>query len=211
MTHPTVTARGHAVVSVPPDASKWTLELSRLAETTHAALDDVARRSQELGLVLGELGVPEEGRSTSAVSLAEEFDYVEGRQVHRGFRATLGLTVRLADPQVAASLVQRAVGELGAAVSGPRWQVDADNPGRRRACRLAALEARTKADAYAEALGLRVTEVTKIRDAEVGPQQPGPVPMRAVAADVPLEVSPGQVQVSATVDVTLRLVLAAET
>jgi uncharacterized protein len=203
---PTVTARGTAVVLAVPDESEWTLVLTGLADEGQAAMDDVAQRARDLSSLLDELGVPLASRSTSAATITEELDHVEGRRVSRGFRASVDLTVRVCDPVVAATMVERAVGRCQAQVHGPTWVVALDNPARGEACRQAAREARHKAAGYAEALGLRLGPVLEIRDADAAPTEPRPMGvMRAVAYESSLEISPGRLQVGAAVDVTFRL------
>ena len=69
--------------------------------------------------------------------------------------------------------------------------------------------ARRKAEAYAEALGLRLGPVVDVREPAVG-GQPVPLPkgstiaMRAMA-DTAVEVDPGELNVGATIEVTYRL------
>jgi hypothetical protein len=203
---PTVTVRGSAVVLAVPDESVWTLELNHVVDDARAALEDVARRTRDLSSLLDELGVPVAGRSTSEAVVSEELDHVEGRQVHRGFRAWAELTVRVGDPVVASRMVELAVGRCRAQVRGPTWVVAPDNPARAQACREAAAEAQQKAAGYAEALGLRLGPVVEIRDADAVPAAPRPMRvMQAVAYEASLEISPGRLQVGAAVDVTFRL------
>jgi uncharacterized protein YggE len=203
----TVTARGDAVVAGTPDEGIWDITVDSLDASPDAALADVGRRSAELQSVLDELGVPKERRSTTGVSVQEEFDYTDGRQIHRGFRASNVLTIRLTDPTVAGRLIQGAIEHAGAHVAGPRWWIAPDNPARVEACRQAAAEAKRKAEAYADALGLRLGSVIEIREPSAHAASPrmrmAPVAMAASAP--PLEVDPGELSVDAQVEVTYRL------
>jgi len=206
MSHPTVTAHGTALVPATPDSSTWTLELSCLAAELPVALDDVARRGHELTAVLDGLHLDPASRSTSGVRVVEEFDYVDGKQVSRGHRATMATTVRLGDLAVASALVGQAVERCQAQVSGPSWAVAPDNPAVVEACRLAVLDAQRKATAYAAGLGLRLGPVVEVRDAEAAPPLPRPTGMvKAVAFESGLDLTPGELPVEAWVDVTFRL------
>ncbi len=49
-------------------------------------------------------------------------------------------------------------------MDGPWWHVAAENPGHLEACAEAARDARRRAGAYAEALGLRLGAVRSIKD-----------------------------------------------
>ena len=105
----TVTARGEAVVPGRPDEGIWTIEVSALDATPDAALSAVGERSGALNALLEEVGFPKEARSTSGVTVREEFDYADGKQVHRGYRAQNLVTVRLADATVAGRLIQGSI------------------------------------------------------------------------------------------------------
>lgn len=206
MTHPTVTSRGTAAVGATPDHAVWTLVVSCLAASMGEALADVATRGQQLTALLDDLDIPREARATSGVDVVEEFDYVEGKQQRRGFRATVETAVRLDEASTASTLVGEAVDRCDAGVRGPEWTVAPENPARGVACRLAAGEAQRKALAYAEALGLRLGSVVEVRDAESVPPAPRPTGMvKAVAYESTLDITPGQQQVVASVDVTFRL------
>jgi uncharacterized protein YggE len=205
----TVTARGDAVVPGTPDEGIWTIEVSALYATPDAALGDVGERSSRLDALLDELGVPKEKRSTTGVTVREEFDYVEGKQVHRGFRAENLLTVRLQDATVAGRLIQGATQQAQANVRGPAWRIAPDNPARLEACRRAALAARRKAEAYAEALGLRLGPVAEVREPATG-ATPLPRPaaagvLRAAAVEPAVDVDPGELSVESQVEVTFEL------
>jgi uncharacterized protein YggE len=203
-----VTTRGEAVAPARPDEGIWVAEVDALADAADAALADVTGRSRDLEAVLDELEVPKEKRSTSGVTVREEFDYADGRQVRRGFRAQNVMTVRLADPSTAGRLIEDAVGRARASVRGPSWWIAPDNPARLEACRAAAAEASRKAEAYAQALGLRLGSVLEVREPSAGPV-PMPRPAaRAIAlsaADAPLEVDPGELEVHAQVEITFAL------
>ena len=191
-----------------PDEGIWTIELSSLAATPDAALGDVGERSRDLDALLDELGVPKEMRSTTGVTVREEFDYVEGKQVHRGYRAEDLVTVRVKDAGIAGRLIQDSIARAKASVRGPSWWIAPDNPARVEACRRAALAARRKAEAYAEALGLRLGAVAEVREpttsAQPFPRPGGGVMLRAVAEQA-VDVEPGELSVEAQVEVTFDL------
>ncbi|HSJ50698.1 MAG TPA: SIMPL domain-containing protein [Actinomycetota bacterium] len=202
----TVTARGQSVVPGRPDEGIWTIAVSALSESPEAALNDVGGRSRSLEELLEDLGVAPEKRSTTGVNVREEFDWADGKQLHRGFRAENVLTVRLADPAIAGRLIQESIARAAANVRGPVWWIAPDNPARVEACRRAAAEARRKAEAYAEALGLGLGAVVEVREP---PPPSGAFPrarvLAAAAEAPPVDVDPGDLDVEANVEVTFRL------
>jgi uncharacterized protein len=201
---PTVTALGEAVASARPDEGIWTIELSAVQATPDDALQEINGRTGELERLLDELSIPAEQRSTMGVSVREEFDHDrDGKRIHRGYRASNVLTVRLSDPAESGRLIGGAIERAEASVNGPDWIVAADNPARIEAGERAAVAARRKAEAYAEALGLGLGAVREIRDATASR---GPVARAFAAADVAtMHVDPGEIQVAAAVEVTFAL------
>ena len=188
-----------------PDEGIWMIELSSLDATPDAALVEVGVRSEQLDRLLDELEVPRDKRSTTGVTVQEEFDYTEGKQTHRGYRAQNLVTVRLEQATVAGRLIQESIARAKANVRGPTWWIAPDNPARVEACRRAAAEAKRKADAYASALGLRLGPVVEVREPATPGELPRPGVMRTMAASSTVEVDPGELNVGAQVEVTFRL------
>jgi uncharacterized protein YggE len=210
MTTATVTARGEAVVPARPDEGIWIIELSVLDGAPDAALSEVATRSRSLEALLGDLGIPAEKRSTSGVTVREEYDYVDGKQTRRGFRAENTVTIRVADHTIAGRLIQEATSAAKANVRGPSWWIAPGNPARLDACRRAVESAQRKAEAYADALGRRLGPVLEIREPGAGiqplPKGGGMLAMRTMAAEsAPIDVDPGELDVEASVEVTFQL------
>ena len=70
----TITVRGEASLHADPDEALLWITLSEVEHSAGRALSDVGRRSQALRGLLDEVGVATEDRSTSGVSVAEEFE-----------------------------------------------------------------------------------------------------------------------------------------
>jgi uncharacterized protein YggE len=204
----TLTVRGEGVVTVQPDELRLQLTLTEVRQAPAEAYEEVGKQAAELAGLLSELGIDEAARSTSAVLVHEEREYDErGRPVHRGYSATSSTHVRIADPSIAAKLVQQAVSRTGARVSGPWWHVAAENPARLEACRQAAANGRAKAEAYADALGSRLGALTEVSEpaalaVPVGyrAQPAGLAPLMPDGPEIPVE--RGELEVQATVEVT---------
>jgi uncharacterized protein YggE len=203
MTEAAVTARGHAVVAGRPDESSWTIDLTATADTPDAALAQVGERGQALTALLDEIGLPPEMRSSTGVSVREAVEYENGSPVRRGFRAQNLVTVRLRDPAVAGTLLQGATERAQAQVRGPSWWIAPDNPARIEACRRAAMEAKRKAEAYADALGLDLGAVAEVREPQVTSSPLARASAMTMGAET-IDVDPGELEVEADVEVTFR-------
>jgi hypothetical protein len=190
------------------------LTVSYLDSSPEGALEETARRSDTLVAILDGLGVERERWTTTGVSISEEteWDNAAHKQMHRGYRATNRLYLRLADAALIGRLLREATGRASAAVRGPFWSIAPDNPAHDEARGAAAADARRRAEAYATALGARLGAIQEITEPGITPKPPRETPMAktrmmAMAADAApeLEVQPGELHVSAAVVVTFGL------
>ncbi len=204
----TITIHGRAAVPTKPDEAVIFLECEAVRTTAAEALADVSGRIETLLALCDELEVPAASRTTAGVSVAEHGEHDrEGHWQHRGYRAANRVRLRLVEPDGLGRLLAEAVARAGARVDGPWWEIAPANAARLEACRLAATDARSRAQAYAEALGLRVGAVVAVRDP---PPDGRPEPRGAMrslasahAADVPVEA--GEQLVAAEVEVEFGL------
>lgn len=134
-----------------------------------------------------------------------------GETVRTGWRASRTSVVEFKDFTRLGNLVAELVG-AGGEVHGPFWQLDPTNAAHAEARRLAAEDARRRADVYAAALGLRVDTVAWVAEPglRVGetPHQPvargitlAAAAERGAAADNVIDISPDEMTVEAAVEV----------
>jgi uncharacterized protein YggE len=177
-----------------------------------AALSAATERQAVVDRLLDDEGVASTQRRTVGATVRVEWGWELERRVRRGYRATAATQVRLGDPAAVGPILRRAIAEADAEVAGPWWRVLPTNPGTAEACRLAAADARAKADAYAAALGVRVGRVVEAAEPVT---KPGPAPfaergvavamMRESPQDEGIDVTGGELDVQATLDVTFDL------
>jgi uncharacterized protein len=202
---PTVTVQGAGLIRAEPDEAVLLVTLNALKDRPGAALADVSERTSSLVALLDEVGVEKADRSTTGITVVEEFDHTEEGRRSLGHRASTGISIRLTDPEVVGQVVAKATEELGAQINGPRWVISLDNPVRLEAAREAAADARRKAEAYASGVGAKLGVL--IGMSEFG--QPDPIPRRttvALAAGLhPTPVEPGEHDVTAAIWATFEL------
>jgi uncharacterized protein YggE len=208
----TIRVRGHAVVPGDPDDAELVLLLTALRPTPDEAYAEVASRSERVEGLFVERGIDPDARSTAGVSLREHREYDRQSQPqHRGYVAGNGVVVRLGDPALLARLIREAVTTVDASITGPAWRLAPDNPARLEAGRQAAARARHKAEAYAQALGVRLGALVEVAEPATEPRDPhsafvmeergtfGPI-------DQPeIPVAPPRLDARATLDVTFAL------
>jgi len=207
----TVTTLGRGVATAVPTEMEMTLRLWAQEAAPDAALDRVAGRDAQLRSVLDDLGIPTPARTTlrASVEAVTRWDEATQSQVVLGYRADAVTSILFGDQAVAGRLMREATApSIGAQVQGPWWRIPPDDPARLQACRLAVDDARARAQAYAESAGARLGTLVTIVDA--GTSAPGTskafrMAAASLGAGPELEVSSGELQVSASVEVTFDL------
>lgn len=205
---PTVTVRGSALARTEPDEAELLITLTALMPDPGASLSDVSRRAQALTELLDRIGVARGERSSTGITIYEEFDHRSSGRHSLGHRAVLTVAVRLIDLELIGPLVTRASTELAAQISGPHWEIAPDNPARVDVARAAAADGRRKAEAYAAGVGARLGALVKLAEPEPTSVMRGFARRAAAVAaaagpDMPVEA--GEQQVTAAIDVTFEL------
>jgi uncharacterized protein len=201
---PTVTVRGEASIRAEPDEAVLWITLSALEDAPGPALSDVSARSNTLVALLDEAGVAKADRSTSGVTVYEEFDHTETGRRSLGHRAVSRVSVRSADPELIGRLIVRTTADLSARIDGPTWLISLDNPVRLEAARRAAADARRRAQAYAEGVGAGLGRVVRLGEPADGHVGHRAFAVRAAIGE-PMPVEPGEHEVAASVQATFEL------
>jgi hypothetical protein len=206
---PTVTVRGEAVLRAEPDEAMLWITLTALENDPGQALADVSRRSEQLAAMLDDLGVANAHRSTTGVTVDEEFDHTASGRRSLGHRAAASTSVRLTDSELIGQLITKATTELQARIDGPRWQIAAQNPVRLDAAHEAAADGQRKAQAFAAGVGAKLGHLIRLN--EPGTDLAGPrmhrggIHLESAAAAGPMPIEPGEHEVAAAIDVTFAL------
>jgi uncharacterized protein YggE len=205
-TEATVQVRGDAVVRAEPDEALLLITLTSTADSPGPALSDVSARSSALAAMLDDLTIAKSERTTTGITVHEEFDHTPQGRRSLGHRALTRVTVRLIDAELLGRLISRAADELDAHIDGPRWQIALENPVRLEAARAAARDAERKARAYAEGVGARLGRPLRLAEPEgfeVRRLRGGLEPVAASAGPMPID--PGEHGVAASIQVTFAL------
>ncbi len=204
---PTVSVLGEAVLRAEPDEAMVVVTLSASDARPGPALEDVAHRSNALLGLLDELEIAPSDRSTTGVSVHEDFDHTSEGRRSLGHRAVSAVAVRLTELELIGRLIARATTELDARVDGPRWQIAPHNPVRLEAARQAAADGQRKAQAYAEGVGARLGALVRLAEPEsqVFPRRSGRIQALSASADgMPIE--PGEQEITAAIEITFMLI-----
>jgi uncharacterized protein YggE len=162
----TVTVLGEAAIRAEPDEAVVLITLSAIEASPGPALADVAERSEALARMLTELAIPRKDRSTTGVTVTEEFDHTQDGRRSLGHRALASMSVRLVDADLIGRVLVRASDELNARIAGPSWRISPSNPVWLEAASQAAASARAKAGAYAAGVDARLGALIALSEPE---------------------------------------------
>lgn len=165
----TITVTGNATQSSAPDEAVLTLTVESDGIDPGAALNANSVAVQKVLDRLKSEGVAAEAIETTNVSVYANRTYNPntGQETLAGYRAQNSVTVTLANAEQVGKVLSAAV-EAGAnIVSGPVWKLSDDTAAVAAALKKAVANARTKADALAEAQGVKVGDVVMMNESSV--------------------------------------------
>ncbi len=158
----TLAATGRAETK--PDEARFTLGVETLGANAREASRANNATMQRLAGALRQFGVEEKDLQTQNLGLGR-IDYGKGRG---RFRASNQVEVRLRSMDKVSDAITAATENGANLVGGPRLVVSDREAANKSAYAMAYKAARSRADAYAEAAGLKVTRVLTIRDGGEG-------------------------------------------
>jgi uncharacterized protein YggE len=194
-----VTVSGSATADAVPDTASTSFGVTTQAATASAAL---AQNSAEAARVIAAVkaaGVAAKDIRTQAVSLQPRTS--ETGEAILGYTASNSIAVTVRELERLGAVIDAAVAAGANTVDGPSLTRGDTDALYRAALKSAIADARTKAEALAEAAKRSLGAVQSI--AEGSAPQPLPVIAKDAATAVPIE--PGTQQIQATVTVTFAL------
>lgn len=198
----TMTVRGAGEVLVAPDLATVRLGLTHQAESAAEAQNEVNRVAGRILEVIRGLGIPEESIRTVDLSLHAIYASVrrpDDQPRIIGYRASNVVAVRTDDLERVGPIIDAGLQAGANRVEGVQFGLASDESARREALQRAADDARRKAEALAEAMGVRLLEVDEINEEGVTVPVREAFLERTMAMDASTPVSPGQLSVSARV------------
>ena len=199
---------GEGVVQAVPDRAWITIAAESRASNPREAQRRNVEAMTPVQEKLRAAGIPTDAIRTTAYDLQQEFDFVDGRRVSRGYMARNAIEVRVDAIDRIGELLDIAVSSGAASVGGIRFDLK-DRAGlEREALRLAVADARGKADAAAAGVGRSVERVVRIEEHGVQvppPPMPFAAAREAIQAADAVPISAGQIELRAQVTLTVEL------
>ena len=205
-TEPTVVVAGEGVVHAVPDRAWITVG----AESRASSAREAQRRNTELMTpVLDKLraaGLPADAIRTVGYDVQYEWDFVNNKRVGRGYVARNTVEARVDAIDRVGEFLEIAAGSGATSLGGVRFDLKNRAQLQKEALKLAVEDARGKAEAVAAAAGRGVNRILQIAEQAGGDDTPRPMfRQMAAAADTGPPISVGQIDVTATVRLTVLL------
>lgn len=196
-----ITVRGDGEVFVKPNYAQIQIEVSTEGKDVRGAQQENANIMNQVIQSLLQLNIPREDIQTAAFNVLPQYDYVEGKQIFRGYEVTNALTVKVRDTNKIGSVIDTAVQNGANRVSGIQFKIENADPYYQQALRLALQNAQTKAKTIAQTLKLTLhpQPIEVVEERETGPILYKTVAMADQTFSTPIE--PGQIMINAIVRV----------
>ena len=198
----TVTGNGEVVAQ--PDYVQIQIEVRTEGKEVSAAQQENAVIMNRVIASLVALNIPREAIQTTAYTISPNYDYIEGRQVFRGYEVQNAITVKITDISQVGTVIDTAVENGANHVSAIQFKIEDSGAYYRQALQLALIDAQTKAKSMADTLHLPLPPLPiEIIEETIAP----PIAYKAAQlseqqAVTPIE--PGMMTVNATVRVKFR-------
>ena len=204
-----VLVRGEAEVQCLPDRALVQVVVEGEGNSQQDAFGRATEASSRVDAVIEKFAQALDRRITSSVVVRPKTRWKRGETTTTGWIASRTTSLDVKDLTALGALISELPGAGASSVHGPVWRVDQSNDAYSTARQLAARDAYRRAAAYADALGLRLGDVSWL--AEPGLRSNSSQPTRAFAlagavargpvSDAePMEIRPDEVTIQASVE-----------
>jgi uncharacterized protein YggE len=204
----TLTVAAEGRVTRAPDIAEVSGGVVTSASTAAAAMAENTVRMNAVVAAVKKAGIADRDIQTTGLNLQPQYRYADNQPpVLTGYQVTNTVSLRLRKLVEAGRLLDTLVGVGANQIGGPNFSVDAADEALDEARVAAVKMARTRAQLYAQAAGLRIKRIVSI--SESGAIEPGPRPMMVMARAVRMEaapmVAPGEVALGVNVTMVFEL------
>ncbi|RTQ95660.1 DUF541 domain-containing protein [Lysinibacillus telephonicus] len=150
----TITVIGNGQIEVQPNFAEVQIEVSTEAdEVTEAQRENAVKMNQVIQSLLA-LNIPREDIQTAFYNVFPSYDYIEGRQVFRGYEVTNSLTVKIRNINEVGLVIDTALRSGANRISQLEFKLDNEEIYQNQALQLAFQNANSKVQAIAVSLQL---------------------------------------------------------
>jgi uncharacterized protein YggE len=209
-----IIVRGYGQARALPDRAIVQVTVESVSPSRDTAYTHAARTSGEVDRVIEHQRDALAKVTTASLVVSPTTRWDNGQSVRTGWAAARTSILEVVDLERIGQLIGD-LANAGAAISGPRWELDPDNAAHRQARRSASKDARRRAHDYASALGLSLEGISWI--SEPGLRLPGDphgldvqyaaaAPLRSASRDEEIiGVAPEEMTATAAVEVAFKI------
>jgi uncharacterized protein YggE len=205
---PVVVVTGEGIVKSAPDQAWVMLAVESRSKNPKDAQTQNATSMSRVYERLIAAGVPKNAIRTLSYDLQLESDWVNGRQVPRGYVARNTIEVRLDDITQVGEIIDVAITSGANSVHGVRFDLKQRDALEREALKLATADARARAEAAAAGAGGSIGRVLRIEEPTRGVQPPVPMMREMAMTDSRAAATPvvaGEIEIRSVVVLTALL------
>jgi len=207
---PVLVVSGNASVMAVPDQAIVRLGIVRQAASAQAAQEQANVAAREILNAVEKAGVPPNQIQTARLVLTPIYAprNPDSRDAPRivAYNATNTISVRLENLSIVGTVIDAGLRAGSNQIEGVGFALRNDLPSRQQALKQAVEEARSKAQTMAEALRVNLVEVLEVSEGGVSiVDRVEPVFASRAAAATETPVSPGQIEVRASVTIRYRI------
>jgi uncharacterized protein len=196
-------------VDAVPDMASFSTGVQTLAPTANEAVRQNNTQMAAVVARIKKLGISDKDIQTTQISLNQQFDYEEGKQVFRGFMANNTVTAKLRDLKKLPQFLDALASDGATNFNGPNFGVDDDSKLKDAARDKAWDAAMRRANVIARKAGYGSARVLRVEE-QSGDMGGYPVvTMAARSMDVSEKntpIAPGQIRIGASMSFTFEMV-----
>lgn len=196
-----------AQASATPDVALISAGVVTQHADSNTALRSNAEQMQRVMSALKAAAIAERDIQTSGISLSPQYLYAENQPPQiQGYQASNTLNIKVRNLARLGQVLDALAAQGANQINGPSFAIDQPEPLYQQARLDALRQARTQADTYASALGLKVRRVISLSE---GSHTPAPMPLMAMRsaakAEMDTPIAAGQSSVQVQLDVVYEL------
>lgn len=199
-----ITVTGKGALAVPPDYAELQIGvITDAMEVTKAQRENAVIMNRIIQSLL-ELGIAREDIQTEIYNVTPKYDYIEGKQVFRGYEVTNAITVKVKNLNDVGKVIDTAVKNGANQISQIQFKIENENFYYQQALRLALKNAQEKARTIAQSLKLSYMPIPIeiVEESIGGPILYKTVTMTQQSVETPIE--QGVITISAEVRVKFQ-------
>lgn len=200
-----ITVTGRGVIEVGPNYAQLQIEVrTQGREVQQTQVENAQVMNRVIQSLLG-LNIPRENIQTAAFNIFPQYDFIDGKQVFRGYEVTNAITVKLEDIEKVGSVIDTAVANGANSVSSIQFGLDNPDVVYQQALQKALQHAQINAQTIAQTMKLTLypQPISIVEER----QQNGPELYKTLSiasSQIGTPIEQGEITVSATVTVKFQ-------